>query len=157
MGSIGANGWVEEASGTIEQLTGSYAFSCDLAGSYLVCRLTGGTGAEGFKIVGYKWNGAGFGAAQTLGYAATYDMSVAATDNELVVTCIDEWKELQAISWTGDVTNTTIAEDVGLVLAMTSDADGYYLVYENGGAVDFYTRGINPALHGQRRVHLFPM
>ncbi len=144
LGTIGANGWVEEASGTIEQLAGSYAFSCDLAGSYLVCRLTGGTGAEGFKIVGYKWNGTGFGAAQVLGYAATYDMSVAATDNELVVTCIDEWKELQAISWTGDVTNTTIAEDVGLVLAMTSDAGGYYLVYENGGAVDFYTRGINP-------------
>ncbi|HPY98170.1 MAG TPA: carboxypeptidase regulatory-like domain-containing protein [Clostridia bacterium] len=145
LGTIGANGWVEEATGTIEQLAGSYAFSCDLAGSYLVCRLTGGTGAEGFKIVGYKWNGAGFGAVQVLKYAATYDMSVAATDNELVVTYIDGLKKLQAISWTGDVANTTVAEDVGLVLAMTSDANGYYLVYENGGSVDFYTRGINPS------------
>ena len=92
-----------------------------------------------------------------IGICATYDMSVAATDNELVVTCIDEWKELQAISWTGDVTNTTIAEDVGLVLAMTSDAADTTLFTKMAEQWTSTQEVLIPALHGQRKVPPFPM
>lgn len=126
VGSIVEGAWVEESSGLIAQLSDSYAFASDLVGNTnpkLICRTKGGAGSAGFDIVAYKWNGAGFGAAEILKENVSgSSFSVAARGDKVIAVYIDGNNRLHALSLTNSLTDTVVAEGVGGAAAITADA-----------------------------------
>ncbi|HRU59652.1 MAG TPA: carboxypeptidase-like regulatory domain-containing protein, partial [Clostridia bacterium] len=150
VGTVGANGWEESASGSVAQLSKSYAFKSYLTGSTnprLVCALTGGTGATGFDIAGYKWNGSGFDSAVMLKKnVKAFGINVAGNDNEAVVAYVEATGKLLALSWSGvnTVNDNVVAAETGSTSAVAVDANGFYIGCTSKGSIDFYTRGISP-------------